>query len=1080
MMNLPVSHAAIEALGWTLVHFLWQGVAVAVLVALLRAAFHSSRGRYAIAVSALLTCAVLPVVTFLTSLPAPLPAPQAIPVTAEAPSRATNDSPSVTLSSPVPAPLPVPDFHIFAPGPLEILHRYLPTVVALWMAGVVLMAGRLLGGCWTIHRLRRVGISPLPEHWRARVRALSRSVGVRRSVEVVASAVVKVPIVVGVLRPMILMPVATVLGLTHDQLETILIHELEHVRRYDGLVNLLQRLVETILFYHPAVWWISGRVRIEREHCCDDAVAARVDARTYAGALATLEELRAPALAVAASEGPLLSRVRRLLTIDLESRQPARVTLPQAFGMLAIVSVAVAVGAIRSSSATQEEPMANQEHPLPGTLLEGVRVPTRGDVAGDAMGGEVGAFSTIVDAYVVALAAAGDEWSTARVAATFGYPFHFVMMAGAAYHDHNCNIETWWFFDTMNDLGWKTVSFQEFTGAGNEPSDELPALREQAWEAVTASIDRGMPAIAWSPRPDHHFSDWGLLVGYDRGTKSYHVSHVQTDSVYSISYDDFGQAWFNVIVFTERTGADQRAAEIATLRHAVEFSKGLRYSVEDSKNCGEVDAIGFDAYQLWIDALASGNFDGSLARSHAWQLYHTRRLAAEYTREAARRLDGAPGARLVVASDHYVQVSELSRQLLDIVADWTADPPPESEVAEARELLRTAMEWERGAVMFLEVALLNLGEQIPGEPTNPGVATLQGEPPVQVEVDVAPTEPHRGTTLASSLEPVLQALGRTGWTPARIQGVLGHLFHFQMAEGGGDVWHDNLDWSLALEVLPEVAQYRNYEATKESSDADRVAAKEEARDAVRASLDRGIPALVWNPRSAEQRQSGHPGGHGVCWGLIVGYDEARETYTIRHPFVWQGDYTIRYDEIGETDGAEWLSVMVFEAAKSADDQALHRMALKHAISFADGTRLGKHRWTQGLEAYETWLTAFESTDLPDITHHHANMLEARRELAAEYLQDLSEILPDAAEPLAAAAAHYEREHAPLVKLSMLTDEGRSRGYTVEDRAEMKRLLHAALDEERSAVEQIRTALRALGEDVPTSPARRAPSQERHR
>ena len=82
----------------------------------------------------------------------------------------------------------------------------------------------------------------------------------------------------------------------------------------------------------------------------------------------------------------------------------------------------------------------------------------------------------------------------------------------------------------------------------------------------------------------------------------------------------------------------------------------------------------------------------------------------------------------------------------------------------------------------------------------PGV--LQEEPPVKIGVDVAPTEPHRGTTLASSLEPVMHTLGRTGWTPARIQGVLGHSFHFQMAEGGGVVYHDNLDWSLGLKVLP--------------------------------------------------------------------------------------------------------------------------------------------------------------------------------------------------------------------------------------------------------------------------------------
>ena len=343
----------------------------------------------------------------------------------------------------------------------------------------------------------------------------------------------------------------------------------------------------------------------------------------------------------------------------------------------------------------------------------------------------------------------------------------------------------------------------------------------------------------------------------------------------------------------------------------------------------------------------------------------------------------------------------------------------------------------------------------------PGV--LQGEPPVKIEVDVAPTEPHRGTTLASSLEPVMHTLGRTGWTPARIQGVLGHSFHFQMAEGGGVVYHDNLDWSLGLKVLPEMAEYRTYEATKENSGEEREAAVREARDAVRASLDRGVPAMVWNPRTAAQREAGHPGGRGVCWGIIVGYDEAQETYSIRHPFVWQGDYTVRWDEVGEWMGSEWFSVMVFDRAKSADDRQLHRMALENAVSFADGTRLGKHKWAQGFDAYELWLDAFASADLPDFTHYHARILRWRRELAAEYLRDLAGIFVTAREPLEAAAGHYGREHSSLADLSLLVDAALARGFTDDDRAEAGRLLRQALEADRAAVDGIRRALALLDE-----------------
>jgi beta-lactamase regulating signal transducer with metallopeptidase domain len=844
--------------------------------------------------------------------------------------------------------------------PLTVLQRYTPAIVLLWVTGVFAMMMRLVSGCWVTHRLRRVGISPLPEEWLHRVRQLAADLGLRRGVEVVVSSVATVPMVVGALRPVVLVPVATLFGLTPQQLEAILVHELEHVRRYDGVVILVQRLVETLLFYHPAVWWISSCVQREREFCCDDTVAARADARLYAEALTALEGLRTPVTVAASTDGPLLSRVRRLLALDSSSpATPPRVTLPNVIGTLALFA-ALALGA--SSSVSSEKAMAQ---PANGVLLEDVRVPTRSEIAEASMGevwlgsggGNGGTFSTIVDAYVAALAAGGDDWSAPHVAATFGYPFHFVLKEGAVQHDHNCNIETSLFFERMNDLGWGTVRFVEATGGGNEPNMErLTARREEAWEAVTASIDRGMPAIAWSPLQDHHFSDWGLLVGYDADTESYHVSHVQTDSVYTIPFDGFGQAWFHVIVFTERTEADPRIADVATLRHAVEFSKGLRYSAEESRSCG-VDAIGFDAYRLWIDALASGEFDPAVAREHAWQLMHTRQLAAEYTSQAANRFEGAVRARLQRASDHYVQQSEVCRQLLDIVTPWATQAWTPSEAEEARKLVELALSWERGAVMFLEVALLNLGEEIPGEPTNPGVAMLQSEPRAVVEVAVAPTEPHRGTTLASTLEPVLHTLGRDGWTQARIQGVLGHAFQFQMAEGGVDVWHDNLDWSLGLEVLQQIAQLRTYDAQKEAPAAEREIAQREARDAVRESLKRGVPAIVWNPKTLAKREAGHPGGRGVCWGLIVGYDESQQSYTIRHPFVWQGDYTIGYDEIGDAGATNWLNVMVFDEARKADDDELHRMALRNALSFADGTRQGEHRWTQGFHAYETWLVS---------------------------------------------------------------------------------------------------------------------------
>ena len=138
--------------------------------------------------------------------------------------------------------------------------------------------------------------------------------GVGRAVALLESALVEVPVVIGYLRPVVLLPAGMATGLSTEQVESLLMHELAHIRRHDYLVNLLQSVVEGLLFYHPAVWWVSHVIRTEREHCCDDMVVElRGDARGYAGALAALESLRGPQAALAASGGSLVKRVRRLL-----------------------------------------------------------------------------------------------------------------------------------------------------------------------------------------------------------------------------------------------------------------------------------------------------------------------------------------------------------------------------------------------------------------------------------------------------------------------------------------------------------------------------------------------------------------------------------------------------------------------------------------------------------------------------------------------------------------------------------------------------------------------------------------------
>jgi uncharacterized protein involved in exopolysaccharide biosynthesis len=203
---------------------------------------------------------------------------------------------------------------------------------------------RWLNGSRWIRHLKTSDTSPLDHEWQLRLRALSQRLNVHRPVALFKSALVEVPLVIGWLRPVILLPASALSGLTPDQLEAILAHELAHVRRCDYLVNAFQNVVETLMFYHPAVWWISSCIREEREQCCDDLVVSACGNRvTYARALLFLEEARGlPRLALAANGGSLIYRVRRLLGISREGCPPSAAELTgialMAFGFVMILA----------------------------------------------------------------------------------------------------------------------------------------------------------------------------------------------------------------------------------------------------------------------------------------------------------------------------------------------------------------------------------------------------------------------------------------------------------------------------------------------------------------------------------------------------------------------------------------------------------------------------------------------------------------------------------------------------------------------------------------------------------------------
>ena len=329
-IRLPLA----QGLGWALVHFVWQGALIALLLAAVLPACRGSRARYGAACVALLAMLSAFVWTWAKSIPDPAAAV------------------SLTIGGAA-QPGAAPAMAEQAPGLLERAQQALPWVVPVWMAGALLVGLYRLSGWITLQRVRRTGVCAASAEWRRKVSLLSRSIGVSDPIVLLESSLAQTPMVVGLLRPAILMPVGLLSGLPASQVEAILLHELAHIRRLDYLFNLVQSFVETLLFYHPAVWWVSSLMRNERENCCDDAVVrVQGNAREYAAALVTLEERRGVGLepAPAATGGKLMNRIRRLLTAAEEPRAAAG----PIFSMGLLLTVFCALAIAQQAGSTDE------------------------------------------------------------------------------------------------------------------------------------------------------------------------------------------------------------------------------------------------------------------------------------------------------------------------------------------------------------------------------------------------------------------------------------------------------------------------------------------------------------------------------------------------------------------------------------------------------------------------------------------------------------------------------------------------------------------------------------------------------
>jgi uncharacterized protein (TIGR03435 family) len=343
----------IDVAGWTLVHFLWQGAAIGASAFVLLWALRdrSPQTRYAVSCAALVAMLAAPLITASVLS-------RSVVVIAPAETQPTAGEPVITAPAPDVASQAMNALVARTDSSVDIMpggtNAWLPLVVMLWTFGVAVLWLRLLGGWWRISRVQRMARRAPSSVWTDAAVRIAAMLGLTRRVRVVDSSLVETPTVIGWIRPVILLPVAAIAGLSPAQVDAILAHELAHIRRHDFLVNLLQTFAETMLFYHPAVWWLSSRIRAEREHCCDEtAVSVCGDAVSYAEALVEIASRRiahslAPSdvhgrLAIAATGGTLTERIRRLLGMPIDDR-------PRSFGPMMIAGVAALVIGVAGAS----------------------------------------------------------------------------------------------------------------------------------------------------------------------------------------------------------------------------------------------------------------------------------------------------------------------------------------------------------------------------------------------------------------------------------------------------------------------------------------------------------------------------------------------------------------------------------------------------------------------------------------------------------------------------------------------------------------------------------------------------------
>jgi beta-lactamase regulating signal transducer with metallopeptidase domain/beta-lactamase class D len=365
-MQIVETSTLVHQIGWSLIHSLWQdallGLALAAALKLLSRA--KPQSRYFIACLALAAMLILPVITTYV-LHTRQASPLGIVVDDDPAAGASVESSLRNIRTDGNERIAVTTKNDWinlaiaeTRNTSERVEKFLPWLILLWLVGVFIYAVKLGGGLFWTAKLRKMTVKISNPKLDDLVNKLTSQLSIKRKIKIYESSLINVPMTVGWIYPFILIPPSSLLGLTPFQLQTIISHELIHIKRYDFLINFLQRVVETLLFYHPAVIWTSRRIREEREYVCDDLTLAFCrDSVGYARALTKIARFqnKAEQLTLAATGGELKDRIYRLVSNSQNPGFSKKSILPNVWAVVVIsLFLVVILGALKVLSNSKE------------------------------------------------------------------------------------------------------------------------------------------------------------------------------------------------------------------------------------------------------------------------------------------------------------------------------------------------------------------------------------------------------------------------------------------------------------------------------------------------------------------------------------------------------------------------------------------------------------------------------------------------------------------------------------------------------------------------------------------------------